>query len=103
MRFAATLRILFVLILALGFMDQHNSSMLRLASAKQELAGQPVSTGNFSSHELPDVEYGEDIIAEMPLMICSPELIRKDAVTIFVPAPLITDSSPCWQPPESLS
>ncbi|TSA32618.1 MAG: hypothetical protein D4R64_15885 [Porphyromonadaceae bacterium] len=100
MRFAAAIRILFVLILALCFMNQHNSNMISSVFANQEMTGHPVSAGSFSSHAVPDVYHGDDIIAEMPFMDCPPELIRKVAVTFFVPAPVIANPSQCWQPPE---
>ncbi len=100
MEFAATIRIFFVLILALGFIDQHNSSMLSSSFAEQEMVNHPANSGNFSSQELIDVQHGDDILGEAPAMKSSPEFFLLDAVTFLVPAPVLTGPSPCWQPPE---
>lgn len=103
MRFAATIRILFVLILALAFIDQHNSGILGSAFTKQEMAGHPSATGSFSSHELIDVHHGDDITSDMPELGITPEFILKNTIEFLVPAPVLANPSPFWQPPESRS
>ncbi|MCX6225087.1 MAG: hypothetical protein NTV01_10140 [Bacteroidia bacterium] len=100
MKFAATIRILFVLILALGFIDQHNSSTFSSPFAQQELAGHQATTGSLSSHGLIDAEHGGDILSEVPGITSTPEFILLDPVTLPVPNPVLTGPSPCWQPPE---
>jgi hypothetical protein len=102
MKLPATIPVLLVLILALSCFDQHTNNRIGSAFARQEVTNLPFSGGNFSSHALIDIEHGDDIISEMPVLICSPELILKHAISAFVPAPVLTGPSPCWQPPESL-
>lgn len=103
MKTIIAIRILFVLFLALGFANQHNTILKDSCLTKHELVSHPVTPGNFSSNGLSDTEYGDDIINEVPLKIGISEKIVQDAVSFFSPAPVLTDPTPCWQPPESLS
>ena len=100
MKFAASIRILFVLILALGFIDQHNGCMSSSSLAKQEMAGHSADSGSFCSQVLIDFQHGDDILSEIHPMLFTPEFVLKETVCFPVPAPAIAGPSPAWQPPE---
>jgi hypothetical protein len=101
MKFAASIRILFVLILASGFIDQYNSNIISTSWAKSEMAGHPSTGGNFCSHAFTDVEHGDDLISGTPSLPGLPLIILTNTVSIFASIPVLADLSPCWQPPES--
>ena len=103
MKLAATIRILFVLILALGFMDQHNGSTMSSSLSKQKAASDTANAGNFSSHPFIDVQHADDILSETFEMTGTPEFVLAGLISFPVPAAILADSSPCWQPPEFVS
>jgi hypothetical protein len=102
MKAAATIRIIFVLILTLGFLNQHNGNICGSLLAGQEQTSQPTLSGNFSSHDLIDSHHGDDILSDLPDLTCAPLSILCKLVMIPVPAPVVAPLSPCWQPPDLL-
>ena len=100
MKSAAPIRILIVLILTLGFLNQHNGNICGSILVGHEQTSQPTPTGNFSSHDILDFSHCDDILSDMPDLACTPDFILFKAVLMPVPAQLIADPTPCWQPPD---
>lgn len=100
MKIAATMRILFMLIMASCFSDQHGSHLSVSVFTPHEMTSLPADAGNFSSQELVDVQHGDDITSELPLTLCSPEFTLPEVLALLVPSPALTIPSSCWQPPE---
>jgi hypothetical protein len=100
MKFAAAIRILFVLIIALSYIDQRDRDLTGLSSGIEETYGNRPVSGSLASHSLPDIQHGDDILCEVSGIATGPGLILPEAIDHPVPAPLLAIPSPCWQPPE---
>lgn len=101
MRIAASIRILIVVILALCFTDQHGANLFASTLAKQEVTGHPAAGGNFATHELIEMQHGDDLNEDSPARIPAPQFRLPDTITLPVPRLAVTSLSSCWQPPEA--